>query len=70
MKSSFTVVEMLQGKIRPQNLNRQVSRWSDCDCGFCTYWTSTCDKDLFVKTQFPKGNIFTFSINIIAINTT
>ncbi|ESQ38475.1 hypothetical protein EUTSA_v10028606mg [Eutrema salsugineum] len=55
---SFTVVEMLQGKIKPHNLNRQVSRWSDCDCGFCTCWTSTCVKDqsLFVKTQFPKGN--------------
>ncbi|ESQ38474.1 hypothetical protein EUTSA_v10029247mg [Eutrema salsugineum] len=54
---SFAVVEMLQGKIKPQNLSRQVSRWSDCDCGFCTCWTSTCVKDqsLFVKTQFPKG---------------
>lgn len=54
---SFTVVEMLQGKIKPKNLSRQVSRWSDCDCGFCTCWTSTCVKDqyLFVKTQFPKG---------------
>ncbi|CAH2070957.1 unnamed protein product, partial [Thlaspi arvense] len=54
----FTVVEMLQGKIKPQKLSRQISRWSDCDCGFCTCWTSTCVKDqsLFVKTQFPKGN--------------
>ncbi|CAN7008910.1 hypothetical protein IGI04_011161 [Brassica rapa subsp. trilocularis] len=58
-KPSFTVVEMLQGKIKPQNLSRQVSRWSDCDCGFCTCWNSTCVKDqsLFVKTQFPNGNI-------------
>ncbi|XP_010541932.1 PREDICTED: probable lysophospholipase BODYGUARD 2 [Tarenaya hassleriana] len=54
---NFTVVEMLQGKIRPQNLN-PVSRWSDCDCGFCTCWASSCRKDqsLFVKTQIPKGN--------------
>lgn len=54
---SFTVVEMLQGKIKPQNLSRQASRWSDCDCGFCTCWTSTCVKDqsLFVKTQLPKA---------------
>ncbi|CAN8308164.1 unnamed protein product [Cochlearia groenlandica] len=55
---SFTVVEMLQGKIKPKSLSRQVSRWSDCDCGHCTCWTSTCVKDqsLYVKTQFPKGN--------------
>ncbi|VVB08732.1 unnamed protein product [Arabis nemorensis] len=55
---SFTFVEMLQGKIKPKKLSRQVSRWSDCDCGFCTCWTSTCVKDqsLFVQTQFPKGN--------------
>ncbi|KAL1191886.1 putative lysophospholipase BODYGUARD 3 [Cardamine amara subsp. amara] len=54
----FTIVEMLQGKIKAKNLSPQVSRWSDCDCGFCTCWTSTCVKDqsLFVKTQFPKGN--------------
>lgn len=54
---NFTVVEMLRGKIRPHNLSHDVSRWSDCDCGFCTSWTSTTDKDhsLFVKTQIPNG---------------
>ncbi|CAH8275535.1 unnamed protein product [Arabidopsis lyrata] len=54
---NFTVVEMLRGKIRPQNLSHDISRWSDCDCGFCTSWASTSDKDhsLFVKTQIPNG---------------
>ncbi|KAL1222549.1 putative lysophospholipase BODYGUARD 3 [Cardamine amara subsp. amara] len=54
---NFTVVEMLRGKIRPQNLSHDVSRWSDCDCGFCTSWASTSNKDhsLFVKTQIPNG---------------
>ncbi|KAF8117826.1 hypothetical protein N665_0008s0168 [Sinapis alba] len=54
---NFTVVEMLREKISPQNLSHDVSRWSDCDCGFCTSWASTSDKDhsLFVKTQIPKG---------------
>lgn len=54
---NFTVIEMLRGKIRPQNLSRDVSRWSDCDCGLCTSWASTTDKNhsLFVKTQIPNG---------------
>lgn len=54
---NFTVVEMLRGKIRPQNLSHDISRWSDCDCRFCTSWASTSDKDhsLFVKTQIPNG---------------
>ncbi|CAN8274084.1 unnamed protein product [Cochlearia groenlandica] len=54
---NFTVVEMLRGKIRQQSLSQDVSRWSDCDCGFCTSWTCTSDKDysLFVKTQIPNA---------------
>ncbi|CAA7037369.1 unnamed protein product [Microthlaspi erraticum] len=57
LKVNFTVVEMLRGKIRPQNLSHDVSRWSDCDCGLCTSWASTTDKNhcLFVKTQIPNG---------------
>ncbi|KFK28978.1 hypothetical protein AALP_AA7G072800 [Arabis alpina] len=53
---NFTMVEMLRGKINPQNLSHEVSRWSDCDCGFCTSWASTSEKDsLYVKTQIPNG---------------
>jgi hypothetical protein len=63
---NFTVVEMLRGKIRPQNLNHDISRWSDCDCGFCTSWASTSDKNhsLFVKTQIPNGKISHLCLSI------
>lgn len=67
---NFTVVEMLRGKIRPKNLSHDVSRWSDCDCGFCTSWGSTSNKDhsLFVKTQIPNGKEFTFLFEYIWFN--
>ncbi|KAB2632996.1 hypothetical protein D8674_029243 [Pyrus ussuriensis x Pyrus communis] len=48
-----TIVEMLQGKIGGQNLH-PIPRWSDCDCKFCTSWTSNCKETLFVKTDGPR----------------
>ncbi|CAN6585769.1 unnamed protein product [Malus baccata var. baccata] len=57
MRSTFTVnstiVEMLQGKIGGQHLH-PIPRWSDCDCKFCTSWTSNCKETLFVKTDGPR----------------
>ncbi|XP_009360194.1 probable lysophospholipase BODYGUARD 3 [Pyrus x bretschneideri] len=48
-----TIVEMLQGKIGGQHLH-PIPRWSDCDCKFCTSWTSNCKETLFVKTDGPR----------------
>lgn len=57
MRSTFTVsstiVEMLQGKIGGQHLH-PISRWSDCDCKFCTSWTSSSKETLFVRAEGPK----------------
>lgn len=57
VRSTFTVnstiVEMLQGKIGGQYLH-PIPRWSDCDCKFCTSWTSNCKETLFVKTDGPR----------------
>jgi hypothetical protein len=50
-----TIVEMLQGKIGGQHLH-PISRWSDCDCKFCTSWTSSSKETLFVRAEGPKGN--------------
>ena len=49
-----TIVEMLQGKIGRQRF-LPVPRWSDCDCGTCTAWTSSSKDSLFVHAEGPKG---------------
>lgn len=49
-----TIVEMLQGKMGGQQLH-PIPRWSDCDCKFCTSWTSSTSESLYVKAQEPKG---------------
>lgn len=49
-----TIVEMLQGKIGGQQ-PLPVPRWSDCDCGTCTSWTSSAKDSLFVRAEGPKG---------------
>ncbi|CAA6655894.1 unnamed protein product [Spirodela intermedia] len=49
-----TIVEMLQGKIGGQQ-SLPVPRWSDCDCGTCTSWTSSAKDSLFVRAEGPKG---------------
>lgn len=58
VRSSFTVnstiVEMLQGKIGGQ-ICHPIPRWSDCDCKFCTSWTSSCKETLYVRAEGPKG---------------
>ncbi|GMN31294.1 hypothetical protein TIFTF001_003194 [Ficus carica] len=52
-----TVVEMLQGKIGGgQQSHIPIPRWSDCDCKFCTCWTSSSKETLFVKTRVPRGS--------------
>ncbi|CAL1373701.1 unnamed protein product [Linum trigynum] len=64
VRSSFTVnsavVEMLQGKIGGGGGERQrmrpAPRWSDCDCRFCTSWSSSGREDLFVRVQGPKDH--------------
>lgn len=57
MRSTFTVnstiIEMLQGKIGGQQ-SHPIPRWSDCDCKFCTCWSSSSRDTLFVKTQGPS----------------
>lgn len=68
VRSTFTVnstiVEMLQGKIGGQQCH-PIPRWSDCDCKFCTSWTSNSKETLYVRTEGPKGKIiFSFSQNI------
>lgn len=59
VRSTFTVnstiIEMLQGKIGGQQ-SHPIPRWSDCDCKFCTCWSSSSRDTLFVKTQGPSGN--------------
>uniref|UniRef100_A0A6N2JXA5 AB hydrolase-1 domain-containing protein n=1 Tax=Salix viminalis TaxID=40686 RepID=A0A6N2JXA5_SALVM len=56
-RSTFTVnstiVEMLRGKIGGQQLH-PTSRWSDCDCKFCTRWTTSSKQTLFVRAEGPK----------------
>ncbi|KAJ6705348.1 HYDROLASE [Salix purpurea] len=56
-RSTFTVnstiVEMLRGKIGGQQLY-PTSRWSDCDCKFCTRWTTSSKQTLFVRAEGPK----------------
>ncbi|KAL4287528.1 hypothetical protein HN51_055233 [Arachis hypogaea] len=55
--TSTTIVEMLQGKI-----DNPVTRWSDCDCKFCTSWISSSSPTsnnnskatLFVMAQGPS----------------
>jgi hypothetical protein len=58
-RSTFTVnstiVGMLRGKIGGQQLY-PTSRWSDCDCKFCTSWTTSSKETLFVRAEGPKGN--------------
>ncbi|XP_057969193.1 probable lysophospholipase BODYGUARD 3 [Malania oleifera] len=51
-----TVIEMIQGKIGGQRLY-PVPRWSDCDCGTCTSWSSSAAKGsaLFVRTHGAKS---------------
>ncbi|KAH9718924.1 putative lysophospholipase BODYGUARD 3 [Citrus sinensis] len=44
---------MLQGKIGGQQ-SHPIPRWSDCDCKFCTCWSSSSRDTLFVKTQGPS----------------
>ncbi|KAF3434186.1 hypothetical protein FNV43_RR25289 [Rhamnella rubrinervis] len=55
VRSTFTVnstiVEMLQGKIGGQGISHPIPRWSDCDCQFCTCWTSSTKDTLFVRAQ-------------------
>lgn len=53
-----TIVEMLQGKIGGQQSHIPIPRWSDCDCKFCTCWTSSRKETLFVKTAGPRGKTF------------
>lgn len=57
-----TIVEMLQGKIRRNEVN-PIPRWSDCDCKYCTSWISSSSSTkatLFVKAQCPTtGNVIT-----------
>ncbi|KAH0975130.1 hypothetical protein GBA52_017029 [Prunus armeniaca] len=57
VRSTFTVnstiVEMLQGKIGGQQCH-PIPRWSDCDCKFCTSWTSNSKETLYVRTEGPK----------------
>ncbi|KAB5564666.1 hypothetical protein DKX38_004720 [Salix brachista] len=48
-----TIVEMLRGKIGGQQLY-PTSRWSDCDCKFCTRWTTSSKQTLFVRAEGPK----------------
>lgn len=73
VRSTFTVnstiVEMLQGKIGGQ-LCHPIPRWSDCDCKFCTSWTSSCKETLFVRADGPKGNehCYSHSINTVDIS--
>lgn len=59
VRSTFTVnstiVEMLQGKIGGQQLH-QIPRWSDCDCQFCTSWTTSSSDTLYVRAEGLKGN--------------
>ncbi|GLU17592.1 hypothetical protein SLE2022_339530 [Rubroshorea leprosula] len=50
-----TIVEMLQGKMVGQQLH-PIPRWSDCDCQFCTSWTSSNKETLFVRAEGPKDN--------------
>ncbi|KAJ4837634.1 putative lysophospholipase BODYGUARD 3 [Turnera subulata] len=57
VRSKFTVnstiVEMLQGKIGGQQLH-PIPRWSDCDCKFCTSWTTCSKETLFVRAEGPE----------------
>ncbi|CAN1177907.1 Probable lysophospholipase BODYGUARD 3 [Linum perenne] len=50
VRSRFTV-QTIQGKRL-----RGLPRWSDCDCKFCTNWTTHGPEDLFVKVQRPKDH--------------
>ncbi|RYQ91441.1 hypothetical protein Ahy_B09g097311 isoform B [Arachis hypogaea] len=58
--TSTTIVEMLQGKI-----DNPVTRWSDCDCKFCTSWISSSSPTsnnnskatLFVMAQGPSRDV-------------
>ncbi|PON73527.1 Alpha/beta hydrolase fold [Parasponia andersonii] len=51
-----TIVEMLQGKIGRQQSHIPIPRWSDCDCKFCTCWTSSSKETLFVKAEVPRDS--------------
>ncbi|XP_059442362.1 probable lysophospholipase BODYGUARD 3 isoform X1 [Corylus avellana] len=57
VRSSFTVnstiVEMLQGKFGRHQFH-PIPRWSDCNCGFCTSWTSSSKESLFVRAEGLK----------------
>ncbi|KAL5551525.1 hypothetical protein UlMin_001701 [Ulmus minor] len=59
-RSSFTVnstiVEMLQGKMGGLQSEIPIPRWSDCDCKFCTCWTSSSKETLYVKAEGPKDH--------------
>lgn len=50
-----TIVEMLQGKIGGRQ-SHPIPRWSDCDCRFCTSWSSSSNDSLYVKAVGPTGN--------------
>ncbi|KAJ7004351.1 hypothetical protein NC653_009275 [Populus alba x Populus x berolinensis] len=56
-RSTFTVnstiVGMLRGKIGGQQLY-PIPRWSDCDCKFCTSWTTSSKETLFVRAEGPR----------------
>lgn len=57
LRSTFTVnstiVEMLQGRIGRHRLH-PIARWSDCNCKFCTSWTSSSKETLYVRAEGPK----------------
>ncbi|KAF4389479.1 hypothetical protein G4B88_006538 [Cannabis sativa] len=70
-----TIVEMLQGKIggnnnHNHNLNSHVRipRWSDCDCKFCTCWTSSTKETLYVKSEGPKSDLAEENENVLFIH--
>ncbi|CAD5328890.1 unnamed protein product [Arabidopsis thaliana] len=53
---NFTVVEMLRGKIRPQNLNHDISRWSDCD------WVTAKEDVLFIHGFISSSAFWTETV--------
>lgn len=51
-----TIVEMLQGKFGRHGQLHPIPRWSDCNCRFCTSWTSSSKETLYVRAEGRKGN--------------
>ncbi|CAA0834609.1 alpha/beta-Hydrolases superfamily protein [Striga hermonthica] len=56
--NNSTIIEMLRERIGRQQ-KVPVPRWSDCDCGTCTAWTtrSSLKETLFVKASGAKENV-------------